>query len=558
MTDAPVRQSLLLVALSIVLIAGCPQDCTVTNSCTITPPPPVPPPALVDHITIRPANPTILLGGNPGALTVDFFDVNGNPVTGATGSVAWSAQSAIVTFNPASGLVTQLGAASLGSTQVTAVFTPTASTVTVAAQQITSLTLSPSTASVAMGTPAAPFTATVRDQNGHPMAGVHSVTWQSLNTNIATIGAASGTITGVTAGGPVTIRAISDGNQSVSGDAQVTITPAPLTSVRIAYAVADQPSAASYTADLAAQFNGLGGPITVTRGGPGQYTVTIPGFGGAVGESRLPFVNALTASTVVCQAISWTMIGVTDATVQVACSGTTGTLTDSRFTIMAVGQSTLPGRFAFANSGPTASYPPVGGSITLGSASAWSSAGPAPTLSRLFLEPAGRYVLDLKVPSTGFTDIIPVLQPSGNPNSRCAIDFWGTVEGVRVICFPIGSVGGVPAEASFSAMLLEQGRTGKRWGTSDRSSFSTLTRNSTGAANSVTQTGVGTYRVTFTNLGRPVGGKETVLVTSWTLDAASCNPSGWSTVGSHLVVDVVCFNGAGAPRDGEFIVVLIE
>jgi hypothetical protein len=557
MTDASLRQSLLLAVLSVVLVAGCPPADPVNPP----PPPPIPPPPPVSSIVVKPANPTILIGGTPGGLTVDLLDQNGNLVTGAAGSVAWSALAPIVTFTPTSPLVTQLTGVSPGSTTVTAVFTPTPSgatrqattTVTVAPQQITTVSLSPAMATIPALTSATPFTPTFRDQNGGLMAGTHTVTWQSSNTGIATIGLGSGTITGVTPGGPVTIRATSSANQSVFGDAVVFISAAPFTPVNIAYALAEQPSAASYTADPALQFNGLGGPITVTRQGTGQYAVTIPGFGGAAGASRIPFVTAVTSSSVVCLALGWNMIGAADATVAVDCSTANGVLTDSRFSIFAVGEGGLPGRFAFANSGPLpAGFAPV----TLGTASAWSSTLGSPQLARDNTTIVGRFLLTLKSTTPLATDV-PVVQPSGASGARCQLSSWSAV--LDILCFPAGAITGF-ADARFSGMLLDQGRAGKRFGAVHSGGLAVVSRNSTGGLNTVSSTGTGIWRVTFGNLGRPAGAKETVLVTAQAISgAAFCNPSNWSTLGNDLVVDVVCFNGAGALSNlPTFIAVLIE
>jgi hypothetical protein len=50
-----------------------------------------------------------------------------------------------------------------------------------------------------------------------------------------------------------------------------------------------------------------------------------------------------------------------------------------------------------------------------------------------------------------------------------------------------------------------------------------------------------------------------MLVTAHALfGAAACTPSAWSTVGGNLVVDVACFNGAGAAANNDFVVVVIE
>jgi hypothetical protein len=74
------------------------------------------------------------------------------------------------------------------------------------------------------------------------------------------------------------------------------------------------------------------------------------------------------------------------------------------------------------------------------------------------------------------------------------------------------------------------------------------TWNSSGAAVSVINTGVGAYRVTFP--GQVLGG-DTALVTAATSAAAYCQLAGWS---GAVSVDVRCFSFAGAPQNADFSV----
>lgn len=500
----------------------------------------------VHHMAITPANPSVVVGQTR-QLAVELFDQDDFPTTGSVSTVTWSLSApGTITISP-TGLVT---AVAVGTVTVTATYTasagipPATTTVTVTSVPMGSVTVTPATASIAVGATATPFTATIRDINGTvlPNAGV---TWQSQNPGVATVGAGNGAVTGVSAG-TATIRAIADGNVSIFGDAVLTVTAPPPSAALIAYALADQPASASYTPDPAAQFNGQGGQITVTRSGTGQYTVTIPGFGGGAGDSRIPFVNAFGATGAVCLPISWTMIGVADATVRVDCSTPTGALTDSKFTIFAAGQGAFPGRFAFANSGPL----PGGSTLTLGSASAWSASGNPPQLTR---EGVGRFLLNLRLPTTVTLDV-PVVQPANATTARCSVSSWGAAQ--DIVCYPVGSA--VMADAQFSGMYVGEGRPGKRFG-AYHPGLASVSRNSAGGTNSVASLGGGVYRVTFGNLGRTAGGTETVLVTAHALfSATACNPSAWSTVGNNLVVDVACFDGAGAGTSIDFVVVVIE
>src|SRR5581483_8485869 len=103
-------------------------------------------------------------------------------------------------------------------------------TITVLPVPVASVTIAPSSASIAVGD-SAQFTVTVRDSNDNVLTG-RTIRWQSSNSSVAT---ASGTGTTkfvkAVAQGSATIIATSEG---ASGTADVTVTPAPVASVAIA------------------------------------------------------------------------------------------------------------------------------------------------------------------------------------------------------------------------------------------------------------------------------------------------------------------------------------
>jgi hypothetical protein len=80
----------------------------------------------------------------------------------------------------------------------------------------------------------------------------------------------------------------------------------------------------------------------------------------------------------------------------------------------------------------------------------------------------------------------------------------------------------------------------------------TYQSNSTGALNTVTRTGTGTYAVRFPNLG-PSG---TVLVTAYTGFGSTatnrCKVLGWGADGTDTVVSAQCFTAGGVPVDSMF------
>lgn len=73
--------------------------------------------------------------------------------------------------------------------------------------------------------------------------------------------------------------------------------------------------------------------------------------------------------------------------------------------------------------------------------------------------------------------------------------------------------------------------------------------NSSGASNTITRSGAGTYTVTFPGLGVDEG---TVLVTAYGGGPERCKVVSWNAVVPDLAVRVNCFNAAGAAVDVEF------
>src|SRR6266571_3575842 len=87
------------------------------------------------------------------------------------------------------------------------------------------LSVSPSSDTVLVGR-AVQLMATTKDANGKTLTG-HVVTWTSSNSTVATV-SLSGLVIGVSAGGPVTITATSEGK---SGTALIAVIPAPTVTV---------------------------------------------------------------------------------------------------------------------------------------------------------------------------------------------------------------------------------------------------------------------------------------------------------------------------------------
>ena len=178
---------------------------------TVTPPP-------VATVTLAPATPTL----TPGAvvtLVPTLRDAQGNTLTGRV--VTWTSSNNAVATVAASGLVTAVTVG--GPVTITASSEGQSGTaaVTVVAPTVTSVSVAPAVTSVASGG-TTPLSAVVRDQNNVIMTGIVP-TWTTSNASLATV-SPTGLVTGIAAGGPVTITATASGR---SGTAAVTVTSSP-------------------------------------------------------------------------------------------------------------------------------------------------------------------------------------------------------------------------------------------------------------------------------------------------------------------------------------------
>jgi uncharacterized protein YjdB len=173
-------------------------------------------PAPVASVAVSPASATVQQGLTV-QLTATPKDANGTPLSGRV--VTWASTNPAVATVDANGVVTgvALGSATIAATSEGQVGSATI-TVGPAPVPVASVAVSPSSGSVAAGG-TLQLTATPKDASGTPLSG-RVVTWSSGNTAVATV-SPSGLVTGVGAGGPVTITALSEGQ---SGTAAITVT----------------------------------------------------------------------------------------------------------------------------------------------------------------------------------------------------------------------------------------------------------------------------------------------------------------------------------------------
>jgi hypothetical protein len=168
----------------------------------------------VATVTVSPATSTLQIGGTV-QLSAGTRDANNNVLTGRV--ISWTSGSPAVATVSASGLVTAVAA---GSATITASSEgkngTSAITVSTPPAPVASVTVSPATSSLQVGS-TAQLTAVTRDANGNVLTG-RPVTWTSNITTIATV-STSGLVSALVVGS-ATITATSG---SASGTASITV-----------------------------------------------------------------------------------------------------------------------------------------------------------------------------------------------------------------------------------------------------------------------------------------------------------------------------------------------
>src|SRR5207244_9551178 len=147
----------------------------------------------VASVTVTPATASVQVGQTV-QLTGTPRDPGGIPVPGRV--VTWTTSNPSVATVTASGLVSGLAAGSATITGMCEGMTATA-LITVTAVPVASVTVTPATASVAVGQ-TVQLTATPKDASGTPLSG-RVVTWATSNSAIATVNG-SGLVSSVAVG----------------------------------------------------------------------------------------------------------------------------------------------------------------------------------------------------------------------------------------------------------------------------------------------------------------------------------------------------------------------
>ncbi len=150
--------------------------------------------------------------------------------------------------------------------------------------------------------------------------------------------------------------------------------------------------------------------------------------------------------------------------------------------------------------------------------------------------------------------------PSG---AYCRIDNWSSAS-VDLNCH---AADGTLQNNTFNVAAIGagslSGRSAFAWiasgGATEEASWA-YRYNPTGGNIISTRTALGAYTLRFENLGRAgAADREAIIVNSYGGNGgATCQPASWTTTGTHLDVEVRCFNAAGAPADSPYTILLAD
>jgi len=409
--------------------------------------------------------------------------------------------------------------------------------------------------------------ANVDDANGKgAKTGDTVVVWQSSNTDVITIDVSNPPLP--TPSGFARLIAKGAGQSTITAHTTRISTSKVVTVVgpanigasdnRLGYALADQSSAPGpYSPVDSNRFNSGGGAITSTRDSTGWYNVRFVGLARQLGERDNVQATAYgSPAGVFCKLLSWGNDN-GDMVVPVHCHRADGTSTDSRFTVLLLGARAfdLTTPLAFAQRLPQTQNLALDTSQT-----AFNSVTAHINFARSGI---GSYNFDFPgiiqpgLPVTFQTTAVSLLA------EHClTFNYDITNGGILATCATAAG----PADARPSLLWFTRGRAGHRYGFASTNNISavtppvdpTLTFNSSGGAVTSRRLSLGQWTVTFAGLGRPGGGKETVLVSALKDFDHICTLSSWATAGPDLTVTVQCFNPSGAPVDGRFNVLVVE
>jgi probable HAF family extracellular repeat protein len=327
----------------------------------------------------------------------------------------------------------------------------------------------------------------------------------------------------------------------------------PIVPDRFAYAWADSPTAASYTPNPAYAYNSTGGAIHIDRQGVGLYNVTFAGLRGwGAGLSSAVAVTAYGSTTSSCSSITYSS-SPTSTVVLVGCFDVAGQrMADSRFTIMVVGNQSVPRPSAFVMSGGGAPVPPPNPAWN------WTSGNHPITVTHQ--AGAGEYDVLLGTGNTPRSAKLVIATSGGG--TRCN-NVTGISGGLRVRCYDWT---GAVTNQGFSVVQIAGRRPGRRAGfavanlptTASYTPATNTSFNSSGGAITATRSAVGRYRINFAGLQKLAGATEHVQVAAIGNLLTTCTVVNWGNSANGLAANIECRSGSGQLVDSRYDVLVIE
>jgi len=327
----------------------------------------------------------------------------------------------------------------------------------------------------------------------------------------------------------------------------------PIVPDRFAYAWADSPTAASYTPHPSYAYNSTGGAIHIDRQGVGIYNVSFEGLPGwGAGLSSAVAVTAYGSTAISCSSLTYSSSPGSTA-VLVGCFDAVGQrMADSRFTVMVVGNQSVPTESAFVMSGGAAPVPPP--------SPAWSWTSGHHPITVTHQAGAGLYDVLLGTGNTARSAKLVTATTGGG--TRCN-NQTGISGGLRVRCYDWT---GAETDQGFSVIQIAGGRPGRRVGfaVADRPTTASYTPatnssfNSSGGAITATRWAVGRYTMNFAALQKLAGATEHVQVAAIRTLLTTCNVVNWGNSTDGLAANIECRNGSGQFVDTRYHVLVIE
>jgi hypothetical protein len=199
-----------------------------------------------------------------------------------------------------------------------------------------------------------------------------------------------------------------------------------------AYLWADQQASASYCPSSTYSWSSTDGENCITRSGPGDYLVDLPGLGASGGTVQ---VTAYGSGGEHCKVQSWADLGA-DERVHVRCFSAAGAAADSRFTLHYFADEEVSahdyGAYAWANDSTSASYTP---SLAYSYGSSCQDELAAIEGGKVDATP-GRYFL--RYDTLSATQSAAHSTAYGSSSSYCKVEGWSAASGgaeVRTRCF---------------------------------------------------------------------------------------------------------------------------